>query len=238
MVTRLLTSILPMALVGTAWAQEMNFTFRNIPLNATLDEVSARAPAEFEQVRGPRFDGAIAVITAGDAEGIQKDNCPEAAPSQLRKNCLIARISAREDGGLWRVKYIGIQQSFNPPVPANLFLARLTNAYGKPRATYEPRFKDMKDYAVREQNFVWGGKYLPKKNYEQSMIPWEDFELIQGKHLTLKLVTSPDGEKVTGYQLRMADADFLLGFEKKFKAQLRAEKEKEEKANADKNIRF
>ena len=229
----ILTLIILFGLTTSVLAEEAYFGFRGIPLDTTLQNVSLMAQGRFERVLPPTFDEGIdlGLIMAGDDEGLRKQSCSITAASDKRVNCLVTRYSARLVQNEWLVKYIGVEQSFNPSVTVSDLMGKILSVYGQPTRSYPQRLLDMGEYAIREQNFIWGGTRIPA-TFSQSWIPFNDAEQIGGKHLTLRIILSGDGEKIAGYSLRISDGDFLTRKAQE-QARLRALKKKEaERKNA------
>ena len=217
-------------LPAQSYALDPSYSFRGIQLGDGALQAEAKARQQFDRVEVENMFGEYVTVTAGDTEGfkLMRTNCPIAAPFHLRPNCLRAAFSTGRDGTIDKVQFIRATQSFNSAVPLDVFLARLNDTYGTPRASYKNNQNKFK-LAVTEHTLLWGGTKIPS-DYSQSTIPADDFALIGGRFISIQINIS--GTEVIGYELRIADAEKIQKAKEEARIQHNLDAERAKKNSA------
>jgi hypothetical protein len=200
-----LFAIAAFLLPAQSYALDSSYSFRGIQLGDNIPQAETKARQQFDHAELENMFTDSVTVKAGDMEGfkLMRTTCPIAAPFHLRPNCLRATFSTGRDGEIDKVQFIRATQSFNSAIPLDLFLARLNDTYGTPRASYKNN-QNKFEQAVTERTLLWGGSKTPS-DYSQSSIPWDDIALIGGKFISIQINIS--GTEVIGYELRIVDAE-------------------------------
>jgi len=191
--------------ISTSAREGLNLTYRGVSLGDTVEKAHAEALKNFELVQLDERDEDLPVVRAGDKAGMRDVRCPYAAPLSRRLDCQqVSYVLNRYEGKL-QVAYISVTQSLRQALPMDAFMSRIRNTYGKPRAEYLINKDPDQGYIDKDQTLLWGGKKTPPADFSISGYPYGDSELVGGKHILMRVLSTPEG--VIGYELRISDHD-------------------------------
>lgn len=224
---RLLASSLCLLVVGQSLASDLRLSFRNIYLGETMLVAETKARQRFDQVK---LDNSYvaSVLRAGDAEGLRRGHCPISALPGLRPNCLRAVFGTHREG---KVQFINVMQSFSPSIPLDVFIKRLNEAYGPPRASYKATPDSISSSGATEAlTFIWGGSNIPAV-YPESSWPRDVIDLIGGRFASTRIYVN--GIDVIGYELGIYDAEEMQRATDEFWARRKADAERKKRRNVE-----
>lgn len=201
--------LLAMLIVTSTSAQEkLNLSYRGVSLGDTPEYAYTEALKNFEMVRLDKQFEELEAVLAGDKAGMRDISCPYAAPLSRRLDCQRVNYVLNQYEGKLQVTYISVKQSFRQALPMDAFMSRIKDTYGKPRAKYLRDKNPNQAYIDKDQSLLWGGKNTPPAEFSISGYPYGDSERVGGKHILMRVLSTPDG--VIGYELRISDHDQTL----------------------------
>lgn len=210
-------TLLAMLVATSTSAQEkLNLSYRGVSLGDTPEYAHAEALKNFEMVRLDKQFVNQQIVRAGDKAGMRDVSCPYAAPLSLRLNCQKVSYVLSLYEGKMQVTYISVTQSFRQALPMEAFISRIKDTYGKPRVNYLRDKDPTQAYIDKDQTLLWGGKKTPPADFSISGYPYGDSEQVGGKHILMRVLSTPDG--VIGYELLISDHDQSLKMEAERKA--------------------